>query len=105
MKTLVPPPITPNWTPGPERVGLLTVETVKDSGKYYEKRNWYVQDDTEATANFRFFGAAPAMAEALVAVWDHYASIDDLSRAEERVFRKVEDALLSAGYTEAADQE
>jgi hypothetical protein len=59
----------------------------------------------EADRNAEFIAAAPAMAEALEVVWDHYASIDDLSRAEERAFRKVEDCLLSAGYTLATDPE
>jgi hypothetical protein len=104
MKTsLTPPPITKNWTPGPERVGLLTVETVKGTGKYYQKTNWYVQDDTEAAANFRFFGAAPAMAEALVRAMDALETFGrEFNMTSGGLAGECHKALLSAGYTETA---
>lgn len=53
----------------------------------------------EAEHNATMALAAPQMAEALRAVWDHFASIDDLSPAEERLFGKSEKVLQEAGYT------
>lgn len=94
MKTLTPPPITP----GPWKARPL------------EEPQWGIHGESEwelvantlhgnDRVNATFISAAPAMAEALLSIWEHFAAIDDLSRAEEREFGKVEKALLSAGYT------
>ena len=81
------------------------------SGEYFEFFNWYVQDDKEAAANYRFFGAAPAMAEALARLLPDFeideSAHDGLAACEISVgdVKAIRAALISAGYTKAADQE
>jgi hypothetical protein len=60
-----------------------------------------------ARTNTRFIAAAPAMAEALAAVWAaHEASIyHGGAGLKEPLDGIVKSALLSAGYTLAADPE
>lgn len=97
--TLTPPPITPNWRPSHDRVGLLKVERNEGRRTWFELQNWYVQDDEEHAANCRFFGATAAMAEALENCRQYLARLPESMHAESSgVYLGALSALLHAGY-------
>lgn len=70
---------------------------------YFDLHRWYVQSDSEHSANFQFFGAAPAMADAILAfvtACDTAPPIDLLRHLSE-CRAKAGEALKLAGYVEA----